>query len=66
MDCQRGDIAGKIMGNLSCVYEKKDGQENEVLAETCMRYSYYILKLYEDDFEHTKEYYQQKYETGRH
>lgn len=61
IECQRSDMAGKIMGNLSCVYEKKDGYENEVLAENCLRNSYYLLKLYEDDCESTKKYYEQRY-----
>lgn len=46
INCQRGDISGKILANLSCVYEKRDTKKDVELAQNCLGNSYYLLDLY--------------------
>lgn len=57
LECQRGDIAGTVLGNLACVYEKQE--ERKELAENCLRNSYYLLALYK--YEKDKEILQEAY-----
>ena len=49
LDCQRGDVAGLILSNLTCVYEKRDTKKDTELAQSCLRKSYYLLDLYLDE-----------------
>jgi len=46
MKCQSGDAAAVILANLSCVYEKRDTQEDAGLCEQCLRNSYLLLQVY--------------------
>ena len=46
LDCQRGDISGKILANLSCIYDKRDTKKDLELAQNCLGNSYYLLDLY--------------------
>lgn len=68
LKCQRGDVAGKILANVSCVYEKKMMKENTELAEKCLRYSYYLLTLYQNQYYGKLIYntYQKKYSDKLH
>jgi len=63
LKCQRGDVAGKILANVSCIYEKKVIKENIELAEKCLRNSYYLLALYQNQYYEKLLYniYQKKY-----
>ncbi len=60
LECQRGDMAAELLGNLACVYEKKGKKQR---SEFCLRYSYQLLILYghEKDSIAIKEYYEKKY-----
>lgn len=44
IECNRGDIAARILGNLECVYEKNGDLH---LAKQSMEQSYWLLYLYE-------------------
>lgn len=43
---QCGDVAGKLLANLSCVYEKKNTVDGKIICETYLRQSYRLLKLF--------------------
>ncbi len=43
IECQRGDVAAKILTNLTCVYEKQTDTE---LTRLCMKNSFCLLELY--------------------
>lgn len=47
LNCQRGDVAGKLLANISCIYDKR---KNTVLAEKCLRNSYYLAELYQNPY----------------
>lgn len=66
MDCQRGDVAGLILGNLTCVYEKRNTKKNMELAQIGLSNSYYLLDLYlhEHDKAILKDAYEKKYQTS--
>ncbi len=59
--CERGDGVGQILANMSCIYEKREEWEKEKMF---LRFSYYILKLYEREHDKTliKNVYMKKYE----
>ena len=59
----RGDIAGEILANLSCVYEKKKLFD---LEEECIRYGYYLLSLYNiiNNSKFLQRMYQKKYQKN--
>ena len=63
-DSQKGDAAAKLLGNLSCVYEKKNTIADEKFCEICMRQSYWLQVLYylERDSLIIKELYEKKYD----
>ncbi|MGN0351585.1 MAG: helix-turn-helix transcriptional regulator [Roseburia sp.] len=42
--CQRGDFAGQILANFSCIYEKESDKKEK--AERCLKSSVYLLSLY--------------------
>lgn len=46
LDCQRGDVAGMILANLACVYEKGNTQKDAESAKSCLGSSYYLMDLY--------------------
>lgn len=50
LECQRGDIAGKILANVSCILEKLGTKEDTEMAEKCLRYSYFLLSLYQNKY----------------
>lgn len=60
ISCQRGDFAGKILANLSCVYEKESNKKEK--AEKCLRNSYYLLSLYKNNPKILKDAYEKKYD----
>ncbi len=62
LECQRGDVAGTLLMNIACIYEKMPGEENLQMAKACMRTSYHLLKMYrhEKDAERIKQYYEKK------
>lgn len=64
LECQRGDVAGTLLMNIACVYEKLSGSDNRQMAKACVRTSYYLLKLYQhkSDADRIKNYYEEKYE----
>ncbi|MDE5865560.1 MAG: helix-turn-helix domain-containing protein, partial [Lachnospiraceae bacterium] len=66
LDCQRGDIAGLILGNLTCVYEKRDTKKDVELAKSCLGNSYYLLDLYLHEYDKAilKEAYEKRYQTS--
>ena len=43
---QRGDVAAKLLGNISCVYEKKNTEKDREKCKICMRQSYWLDDLY--------------------
>lgn len=45
-ESQRGSSAAIHLGNLSCVYDKKDTRKDEEICERCMRHSYWLQILY--------------------
>ncbi len=57
---QRGDFAGEILANLSCVYDKIPEKMDK--AEAYLRYSYYLLSLYGENVEILKDAYEKKYQ----
>jgi len=66
VESQRGDVAAKLLGNLSCVYEKKGTVEDGKLCEICMRQSYWLQVLYqlEKDSLVVKKVYEKKYDKN--
>ena len=62
-ESQRGDLVAKLLGNLSCVYDKKNTRKDEEICERCMRYSYWLQILYhlEKDSLVIKDAYEKKY-----
>lgn len=50
LECQRGDVAAKILANLSCVYEKGNTNKDKELAKNSLRNSFYLLDLYLNDY----------------
>lgn len=66
LNCQRGDAAGLILGNLSCVYAKRDTKKDVELAENCLRNSYYLLDLYLHEYDKVtlKEAYEKIYKVS--
>lgn len=65
LDCQRGDAAGMILANLSCVYDKRDAKKDAELAKNCLSNSYYLMDLYmyERDKKMLKNAYEEIYRT---
>ena len=65
LDCQRGDIAGLILGNLSCVYEKRNTIKDAELAKSSLGNSYYLLDLYLHEYDKAilKDAYEKMYQT---
>lgn len=63
VSCQRGDTAGKILGNVSCVYGKRNQTERE---KAYLIHAYYLTKLYRQDVLSgiLKEAYGQKFGEG--
>jgi len=63
-ESQRGDAAAKLLGNLSCVYEKRGTVEDGKLCEICMRQSYWLQVLYHLDKDSlvVKKVYEKKYD----
>lgn len=59
VSCQRGDFAGLILANLSCVYEKI--AEKKEKAEKSLRSSYYLLSLYKNNPKILSDAYEKKY-----
>lgn len=45
-ESQRGDAAAILLGNISCIYDKKGTVENDRICEMCMRHSYWLQILY--------------------
>lgn len=60
---QRGDAAAMLLTNLTCVFEKEETQEGDMLSEQCCRHAYYLLKLFhcEKDCQIVKAYYEEKF-----
>ena len=46
LDCQRGDISGMILANLSSVFDKRNTSKYAKLAQSSLCNSYYLLDLY--------------------
>ena len=46
INCKRGDTAGEILANMSCIYEKNNDKVHE---ELFLKYSYYSNILYKND-----------------
>lgn len=44
LQCAKGDFVGGVLGNLFCVYEKKQLQEDE---RNCIKYASHLFELYE-------------------
>lgn len=63
LDCQRGDVSGMILANLTCVYEKGNTPEVTELAKNCLSSSFYLLDLYLNEYNKTilKEAYERLY-----
>lgn len=63
VESQRGDVAAKLLANLSCVYDKNNTRKDEKICEICMRYSYWLQILYhlEKDSLVIKSSYEKKY-----
>lgn len=63
IESQRGDVAAKLLGNISCIHEKKGTVKDNELCEICMRQSYWLQVLYhlEKDSLIIKELYEKKY-----
>lgn len=61
LQCERGDSVGQILANMACIYEKRKEWQKE---KTFLRFSYYILKLYEREHDKMliKKVYMKKYE----
>lgn len=47
LQCKKGDIAGIILANMSCIYEKK---KIPSLEERYLRNSYYLMKFYNEEY----------------
>ncbi len=60
---QKGDVAGSILANLSCVYEKSQMPGAEELCQKSFWYSYVLLRFYgqEKDARLVKNYYDKKF-----
>lgn len=62
-ECQSGETAAIHLGNISCIYDKKNTLKDNELCEMCMRQSYWLQMLYhlEEDSQIIKEVYKNKY-----
>ena len=62
-ESQRGDAAAKLLANISCIYDKKETEEDDRMCEMCMRHSYWLQILYhlKKDSLVIKEAYEKKY-----
>ena len=43
--CGQGDIIGKILANLACVYQKMDSPEKQLQSKECFRNAYWLCCL---------------------
>ena len=61
--CQRGDVAGKILMNLSCVFEKR---KDTLMEKRCLENSYYLLERYnlQEYQDILQKVYERKYEVN--
>lgn len=46
LDCERGDVAGTLLANISCIYEKMPVKGEPQLAQQCLWNSYTLLKMF--------------------
>lgn len=46
VSCQRGDVAGTILANKACIYEKREEPERERMH---LIYAYYLARFYKKD-----------------
>ena len=60
ISCQRGDTAGKIIANMSCIYEKR---KQEITEKRYLRNAYYLNVLYHHEklADTLKQAYEQKF-----
>lgn len=45
IQCGQGDIIGKILANLACVYQKMDSPEKQLQSKECFRNAYWLCCL---------------------
>ena len=49
IQCGQGDIIGKLLANLACVYQKIDSPEKQALSKKCLQNAYWLYCLMKRD-----------------